>query len=209
MEKFSTDDIISLLPTQYTDSDIEKIIENVSSIEDNEVQQAIEDLFDKFWIDTATGDQLDKIGEYYGIKRFAYTDSSYKVLINSIIHSSKSQATREEFINAVKFLYEATFVELIENFPAKVMVYQNSTTGLVIPYLFILKLSTTPGDEEQFILDDGSDFYIHSPNKNANEWLLGSLPVGVRLIELQILTDEDANYYEMDDGKTLTMMSKA
>lgn len=95
--------------------------------------QDIEDigfeLFGRLDIDNQEGEQLDGIGEIVGQPREGLTDDEYRVFLKARIAVNVSEGDAERLINTWKLLMDANTVELIENFPAEVSFYTDTSIG--------------------------------------------------------------------------------
>lgn len=84
--------------------------------------QDVEDMFQPFFerlnIATATGEQLDKIGEIVGQPRELYDDDVYRQLIFLRIVRNMSEGTPEELIQIFGTMTGAEIVQYVEQYPA-------------------------------------------------------------------------------------------
>lgn len=88
-------------------------------------------------LNTATGAQLDGIGDILGLERNGLSDDAYRIALKGQIQINKSTATSEELIQLAFQLTNPTRVQLTDLFPAKCVltIMGGSKVGLVQPIL--------------------------------------------------------------------------
>lgn len=88
-------------------------------------------------LDTATGAQLDGIGEILGLPRNGLSDDDYRLALKGQIQINKSTATAEELIQLASQLTNATRVQYLDLFPAKCIltIMGGTKVGQVQPIL--------------------------------------------------------------------------
>jgi len=101
-----------------------------------ELEFAFQDLILGFDLDTASGVQLDGIGEIVGISRNSPDDSVYRNDIINQIGINNSNGTAEDVINFVKLKTNATSIDYSEIHPAKLRLdietdFSNITSNLL------------------------------------------------------------------------------
>lgn len=72
------------------------------------------------------GIQLDRLGEIVGIERIVSTDEEYLKLIRGRISANRSRGTREDIIRTYVELTGASFVDIVDNFPAGIKIIANT-----------------------------------------------------------------------------------
>ena len=77
------------------------------------------------WVDTATGVQLDGMGEIVGERRKGRTDEAYRLAIRTKIAINISKGTPEEVIAIFGLLTGSTDTRIYEYFPGVVEIYGN------------------------------------------------------------------------------------
>lgn len=80
---------------------------------------------DLMTVSTATGAQLDLLGEIVGVTRGGRTDSNYRLAIRAKIAINVSKGTPDEIITIFALLTGATVVQIYEYFPGVVEIYGN------------------------------------------------------------------------------------
>jgi hypothetical protein len=95
-----------------------------------ELEFVYQDLWNKRWLDTAIGAQLDGLGEIVGIDRQGMNDSEYRTAIRFQISVNMSNGEWETMISVTKELTDATKVRIYEDFPAGIYLL---TDGATIP----------------------------------------------------------------------------
>lgn len=81
-------------------------------------------------LDFATGAQLDGWGDLLNVPRNGLDDEMYRNAIKTFTALYQSNGNPEDVISAVKFLTDATSVQLINQYPARVSIF---TDGFTIP----------------------------------------------------------------------------
>jgi len=95
-----------------------------------ELEFVYQDLWNKRWLDTAEGEQLDGLGEIVGVSRNGKNDADYRIAIRFQIAVNMSNGEWETMLAVTKELTDATTVRIIEDFPAGIILL---TDGANIP----------------------------------------------------------------------------
>ena len=95
------------------------------------IEKTLDDLQKYRYILTASGAQLDIIGEIVGVSRGGLLDTEYRIAIIFKIYLNRSHGTPEILIAFVKNLTEASKVHYIEHHPATVEII--FTTNKPVP----------------------------------------------------------------------------
>ena len=141
----------------------------------NELEQAAFDVLLNMWITTAVGEQLDVLGLLFDLDRLGRDDESYRTLIALAAKINTGSPTPELLIEAVKGVYGATTVNYIPDYPAKVIIEQDGSSGL-----FLLDdLETIGGTLIETI--GGEQIQIRIPDTAAEGLVELTVPAGVGL----------------------------
>lgn len=108
---------LRLLMEQYKDKEKLKGVLEAINAQADDLETALFEIRDLFWIDTAEGVQLDTIGKIFGVAREGRNDTDYRNAIKvraSLIASGEPEA----IISALKSLFGGTFVIFIPSYPA-------------------------------------------------------------------------------------------
>lgn len=121
---------LPLIVRQYFNSDrLRGIIESMNDRAD-ELEQALFEIRDEFWIDTATGAQLDVIGSILGESRLGRNDTDYRAAIKAKAAQIVSGES-EGIISVLKSLFGATFVDYMPEYPTVPAQYRLLTDAVV------------------------------------------------------------------------------
>jgi hypothetical protein len=85
-----------------------------------ELENALIDLVDDTWINTAVGAQLDELGLLLNVTRGGFSDTVYRTRLNAAIVRHTSSGRAEQVISAFKLLAQADQVIVEEVFPGTV-----------------------------------------------------------------------------------------
>jgi hypothetical protein len=99
-------------------------------------------LHDNRWPATASGQQLDELGEIVGLARRGLSDACYLLLILLQIQINSSKSNPERIITAAKGLTGADLIHYQERPPSRVVVYCH---GITCPLDYLAKLDQTAG----------------------------------------------------------------
>lgn len=122
-----------------------------------ELEFVYSDLWNKRWIDTAEGNQLEIIGEIVGLERQGMNDTEYRTALRFQIAINMSNGEWETMIAVTKELTDASFVRIQERFPAGIHLLSD---GAAIPtnLMQLLEQSAPAGVRVTF-----STTYTESP----------------------------------------------
>lgn len=95
-----------------------------------ELEDTFQDLLNERALDSAIGQQLDGIGTIVGLSRNGRDDETYREALQAKIFENVGSGEPNTLLNFLKTLTEAEIVEILEYYPATVVLYTN---GLVIP----------------------------------------------------------------------------
>lgn len=129
---------LRLLLEQYKDKDNLKGLIDADNVQANDIEAALFEIRNLFWIATATGVQLDIIGKIMGIERKNRTDVDYAILLTAAA-AIANDPTPETIISALKILYDATSVIYRPFYPAKFYLFTDAT--ITLPELEIISPS--------------------------------------------------------------------
>jgi hypothetical protein len=102
-------------------------------------------------------------------------DDSYRTLLKLKAVGFSAYGTTEQIIQAVKFLYNATDVEYIPDYPAGIIIRHNGIGGLYFNTDFIFN------DSNSFVFSDGNQFAFQSLDTISENLLSIVLPAGVSI----------------------------
>lgn len=116
------EDAKSRIITQYKgDRGLERMISSsASQIQD--LENSVQELYSRLNIDSMSGTQLDLIGTIIGQPRSGQEDIVYRVFLKAKIGVNVSSGTIEDILSVWQILLPNADIELIENFPAEVMI---------------------------------------------------------------------------------------
>lgn len=122
---------LELLLEQFKNSENLTGLIRVNAAEANLLQDAIFEVRDLYWLDTATGVQLDVIGSILNTPRSGKTDYEYRIELKGVATLTFS-GTPEEVINAVKSTYGLTHLEMAfyASEPAAFYLYSEDDPGV-------------------------------------------------------------------------------
>ena len=186
---------LSLLLDQYkTKENFKSILEAVGE-QSNDIETAIFELKDEYDLNTAVGDQLDVIGSIIGLTRDGRIDDNYRILLKVKAEINSSAGTPESLIKTAVALYDATEVEYVPVYPAKVQLWTDGDIGLTVTHEMALD-----GGTDNMILDDGGILEVETPDDIAEQLLYDILPAGVGLLLADNLILDDTGFLYLDDG---------
>lgn len=156
---------IDRLTTLYDEATTLKHVIRLQTDRMQQIENVAYDLLTKRWIATASGEQLDRLGEIVGGPRRGRPDSDYRDQLNVRIGFNMSSGEPESVINLVDVLTNANNVKLKEYYPATISV---QTDGDTIPQRLHESIKTvTPagvalqlisiGEGVPFSFDAGTD----------------------------------------------------
>ncbi len=140
-----------------------------------ELENTAFQLFTDVWLDTAKGVNLDLLGKLLGLSRLGRDDESYRTLLKLKVDVNVGSGTPELLIGAIRVLYDATTVNYIPDYPAKVEIEQNGELGL----FFINNLETNAGNN--LVTLSGDNLTVREIDTTAAQILDNIMPSGVLL----------------------------
>jgi len=110
---------LELFIEQYKNStNLQEVIRS-STLQADDLETAIFEVRDLFYIDTAEGEQLDVIGRVRNEERLGRNDNDFRAAIQLRI-SLKISGTIRQIQNVLISFYGATYIDYIPVYPAKV-----------------------------------------------------------------------------------------
>lgn len=126
------DDNLELLIQQYKDKiNFVGILQALNS-QANDLEEALFEIRDNFWIDSAEGNQLDIIGEIQGELRQGRNDIDYRAAIRARIVVNNGSGEFETIITALTQLLGATIVQLQNLGDAFLFIWTDLTIDLTV-----------------------------------------------------------------------------
>lgn len=110
---------IGRITERFKQTDVEKFTVILSK-QVQELEQTFYDLLTKRGLDTAEGEQLDKIGEILNTPRAGFNDENYVIRLKAAIIRYNSKGRPEDIISAFSLLTQAEQVIYGEVYPAKI-----------------------------------------------------------------------------------------
>lgn len=120
---------LDLLLEQYKDSENLKGVIDASNDQADDLETALFEIRDLFYLDTATGVQLDIIGIIFSVLRAGLSDEDYREVI-SVRAALITSGEPESIITILKLLFEATFVDYFPAYPAGYALLTDSTINI-------------------------------------------------------------------------------
>ena len=186
------------LVQQYKESN--NVVKTVDSIIAplQEIEDQLQNLYEKRWINQAVGLQLDKLGEIVGELRVFRKDDEYRIAILIRIMINTGGGTPNDIINAIQILYSPRKVEYKEVYPASFYLFvlfgtnnvkKNSVGTLRIKYLIesikpsgigkiklvtnggdsVFKFSESTNESVNFLVDLDQENDLNLENLNVKE----------------------------------------
>lgn len=125
---------LALLLSQYKETNKSVKLRGVidaSYDQADDLEQALFEIRDEFWLADCVGDQLDVIGEIFQVFRDGDVDAAYRIRIQAKA-SLVASGTPEDIISILKNIFGATFVTYIfVSSPAPPAAYYVLTDGVV------------------------------------------------------------------------------
>ena len=113
---YDTDTINKFL-AQYKDSENLKTIIKASNRSAEDIEKALFEIRDEYWIDTSVGVQLDVIGAIWDVSRLGDNDTDYRTRIIQKF-SLNNSGEPELIIATLKLMFGATYVDYKPFYPA-------------------------------------------------------------------------------------------
>lgn len=128
--------------------------------ETQELENELFDLGDAFWVNTATGVQLDGIGEIVGIARDGADDTVYRIRIKARIFINLSSGTPNQILTLVRALLPAGVPAVIYTpyYPAAFAISVTGITLSEVSEISAAVIETTPvGVRSNFVYSLDTD----------------------------------------------------
>ena len=106
------DFVLDLIIQQYKDKDNFYALVKSLSKQTEDIENALFELQDEFWVSTAVGDQLDILGALQNETRYGKSDANYRTAIQVRILINSGSGEFEILITALTDLFGATTVHL-------------------------------------------------------------------------------------------------
>jgi len=122
--------VLELLPDQFRDSVNLRALFEIRAAQAQDLEDAMFEVRDNYWLDTATGVQLDVIGDILNRPRDGRTDEEYRTYLKNIGTSILS-GTPGEIITALQVIYglEGPIIYSPE-YPAGYFIYDEFGYGI-------------------------------------------------------------------------------
>jgi Protein of unknown function (DUF2612) len=160
--------------------------------------QELEDVFSDLYrlrdISSASGAQLDTLGEIVGQPREGRTDTEYRAAIRFRIQLNGSSGQPDTVSEALRFFTSATQVRLIEKFPGAVTLFTDGTTipsnlqaqmqALVPAAVRVTGVALSYGDTPFEFSGEGGVPYGEGDGLSELNYLEGGQPIGGSFCEL-------------------------
>lgn len=171
--------VMAFLASQYKGSPkLSGMIDSMNPLAQN-LEQAIFEIRDLFWIRTAVGVQLDAIGALFGVERVGRLDEVYRQDILRTASATRS-GTPEDVIASVKSLTGADSVIYVPQFPAgywavpiggdasnltQAFLDEISPAGVrgILPCYLSLESPPSGNPNEALLFEDGDWILIQGP----------------------------------------------
>lgn len=131
--EFKTDyapEIIALLYSQFNDPENkenwQKLIRALTKSR-NEIEAVMKDLYTQRSLETAIGEQLDRLGQIIGLPRNGRNDADYREALRLQIRINRGSGEPELLIEALLFFTGSDTVWLQEVYPAALIAYIDGT----------------------------------------------------------------------------------
>ena len=188
---------LNKLLEQYKQSPNLKSIIQSANISANDLEQALFEIRDEYYISTAVGVQLDVLGIIWGVAREGLVDADYRAKILAKMAVTNS-GEPESIISLLKILFGATFVLYQPFYPAGFYIFTDGT--ITIAELEVV----SPSGVQGLLLGQIYDGALH-PNFLVDE--AGNVICGVfPPAEKFDLVFEDGASFALEDGDTLTVV---
>ncbi|MGD9157047.1 MAG: DUF2612 domain-containing protein [Desulfobacteraceae bacterium] len=185
----------NLLIQQYKESSNLMAVLEAQGLQANELEQAIFEVRDLFFLDTAEGVQLDVIGKIFNLRREGLSDEDYRDAIE-IKWSLRVSGTVDEIINVLKFAYGATSVDYIPAYPAGfVLIADGTVTQDILTQL-------CPAGVFGFLLDDDRCYIMDHEETLAedSDFIVDADNYPITCYRIDIYSIVDAAGEELEDA---------
>ena len=183
---------LELLISQYKDkTNFVNIVKSDNS-EANELEDALFEIRDNYWIDTAEGVQLDVIGRIAGESRLGRSDADYRMAIKIRIAINNGSGEPETVITFMKFYFNSTKIQLKSVGNANLEIW----TDVLLDnngYNELLKVIDA-GIGLYVIFNDGDEYFGFDGD---------DLALGFGKLKVEILGVDSGKVLGVDSGKVL------
>jgi hypothetical protein len=142
------DYILEYLLQQYKDKPHFKAILQAFNTQGEDLETAIFEIRDNYWLNTANGDQLDVLGSIQNEPRLGKTDTNYRTSILARVGVNNGSGEFETIISMLTNFFGATYVQLQNTGNANLFMWTDAT------------LTTSDFDLIQNALAAGVQLYI-------------------------------------------------
>lgn len=154
---------LDLLISQYKNKENFKGILQAQNSQANDLEDAIFEVRDEFWLSTAEGDQLDIIGSIHKETRQGRNDTDYRAAINVRIVLNNGSGEAETIIKALTDLFGATTVQIQNQYNATLYIWadivltETQFNTLVNFTAAGVEVNAIVGSSNPFVFDGDSD----------------------------------------------------
>lgn len=106
---------------QYAETSTTKAITEALNLDSQDKEDTAIDCIDLRWLDSSEGKQLDEFGAILDVSRQGRSDAEYRTRILAAIIRYQSAGDYSSIVSAFKLLTNLQGVQLVENFPAGII----------------------------------------------------------------------------------------
>ena len=217
-------DALRLYTEQFRESD--NLLHLTSALLNNipQLEQDYQDLLNNRWVDTAIGEQLDRMGDIVGVLRQGRSDNAYRSAIRFQIFINTSKTEPETIITATRVLSGGDFIRYWENYAAGFQVFTDGPNTLDVSGSVIDEFGLLLSGNGYLSFDDGASFLMRTsfePPESLAAFLANIKPAGVDSVAVSFslgetplfgygsdfntfnLTLDDGGEFELYDGNFL------
>jgi hypothetical protein len=161
VKKTDQNEDLKLMLGQYRKSTNLNGLVATNNKQSQDLEDALFELRDEYYIDTAEGVQLDVIGNIFKVERKGSNDTEYRQRI-TVTAASIGSGEPEFIISALLALYGATYVNYFPGYPGEPASFTVITDAIVtIPELtFLAPAGVKPYLGGYLLLEDGTSFLL-------------------------------------------------
>lgn len=159
----------------FSNSNFKSLLESFDP-QHNDVEQTGFDINNDLWLATATGTQLDVLGEHLSFKRNGRDDTTYRSLLTAKAKINTSSGEPENVISIARDIYGATVVNYIPNYPAGFILEHNGALSFFITENII----TNTGEDIIFDVGGVDELWeVNLDDVEAQDLIFSAIPAGV------------------------------
>lgn len=132
--------------------------------------QELENVFTQLllerWIDSAYGEQLDKLGVIVGESRLSDNDEEYRAAIKLRVIINVSEGEPERLITVLQAITKATLVHYLEKYPARACLYAHEI--LQFPYISRVQQTAPAGVHVTITASHSDDPFVFGVDRDAS-----------------------------------------